>query len=747
MKNQFENDLQSKPSLTEQFASIHKGLNIGLLVIIAGLYVFSGSADAAIVAKSNPVVLLDNKYKATGSVPDSIGVTHFVAIPYGMPTTGSRRWRPPQAWEPNTVTPSDPGDPGAVRFDPAGLGSGRVPQCMPGEGAVEGSSALLALPFSVPGAFAPLKIVSSENCLYLNVYTKYANKDSKKPVFVYIHGGGNRYGTAMTNLYNPTPKGGPSAVPSFLETVDGVVVTFNYRVGPFGFLAHPSLTAEAEGTSGTYGNLDQILALKWVQSNIAKFGGAANNVTVFGESAGALNTSILSASPLANGLFQRTIQQSGYSLPLMFAGNLAGVLSDKSSAANNAVLKINAFDPEGFPKWPSLKELEKIGTGLAAVLANECPTGVKSGQEGDRFRPWGACGYKYVMSIEKLRDLSPGIIGAAYSNSSMQTGSTPVGLGIFVPVPPIDDKLLTKSPMSVLKRPGAVIVKPAIIGTTRDEYTSLLKIYASSVEACAVRNAVNDCSENAAGVNLLSADGSGFKKILQGIFGESHGASAFETLPDQYKPNRFGLVRYTNARDFRDAVVSLLTDAVFTCHSRSVIRYTAQSSKEFGPSYRYQLTHQPSAKASPTLVGNIFAALTGYDNGESPSVSQLGAMHGLDIGYVFGPLSWSQFFNANSAPEVLVDTKLAKIFQTSWGEFGRTGSVPSVWPFAAQFRVWTPYPNTDSVNANNDPVFKFDIPITISNGTLSSESGYQFGFDKKYESACDWIDRYMAIPL
>jgi hypothetical protein len=272
-------------------------------------------------------------------------------------------------------------------FNPAGLGSGKVPQCIPGKGAAEGSPAAPLFPLRVPGAIAPLKTVSSENCLYLNVYTKYANKPgAKKPVFVYIGGGSNMNSNAMTEIYNPTPKAGPSTVPDFLETVDAVVVTFNYRLGPFGFLAHPSLSAEAGGTSGTYGNLDQILALKWVQSHIVHFGGAADNVTVFGESAGALNTNILSASPLASGLFKRTIQQSAYNVPVVWAGSLSGVLSDPSAASNNAVLKINPFDARGKPKWPALADLEKVGTGLTVVLAAPCPRGVVSGQEGSHFR-------------------------------------------------------------------------------------------------------------------------------------------------------------------------------------------------------------------------------------------------------------------------------------------------------------------------------------------------------------------------
>ncbi|MFT5535542.1 MAG: hypothetical protein ACI802_003807 [Candidatus Paceibacteria bacterium] len=95
MKNHAEKSAQSTNSLTGQYTVRHKNLNIGLLACVASLCAFSGIADAAIFVNRHPIVRLANGYKVTGSVPDSIGVTHFVAIPYGMPTTGDMRWRPP----------------------------------------------------------------------------------------------------------------------------------------------------------------------------------------------------------------------------------------------------------------------------------------------------------------------------------------------------------------------------------------------------------------------------------------------------------------------------------------------------------------------------------------------------------------------------------------------------------------------------------------------------------------------------
>ncbi len=148
----------------------------------------------------------------------------------------------------------------------------------------------------------PLPGPSSENCLFLNVWTPNLGGKDLKPVMVWIHGGANAVGTAVglqTDGANLARKG-------------VVVVSLNYRLNLFGFLAHPALTAESEhGSSGNYALLDQIAALKWVQQNAAAFGGDPGRVTVFGESAGGTNITYLLASPLARGLFHRAVIESG----------------------------------------------------------------------------------------------------------------------------------------------------------------------------------------------------------------------------------------------------------------------------------------------------------------------------------------------------------------------------------------------------------------------------------------------------
>ncbi len=143
---------------------------------------------------------------------------------------------------------------------------------------------------------------TSEDCLYLNVWSPAKKVDEKLPVMVWIHGGGWSVGAASDPIFDGAK-----------YAKKGVVfVSFNYRLGPFGFLVHPELVKESPyHTAGNYGFLDQIAALKWVKKNIAKFGGDPNNVTIFGESAGGLAVSLHLVCPLSKGLFNKVIAQSG----------------------------------------------------------------------------------------------------------------------------------------------------------------------------------------------------------------------------------------------------------------------------------------------------------------------------------------------------------------------------------------------------------------------------------------------------
>jgi len=149
--------------------------------------------------------------------------------------------------------------------------------------------------------------VGSEDCLNLNIWAPKTDNDEfinsvKYPVMVWIHGGSNMSGNS--NFYNPS---------QLVKNHDVIVVTINYRLGPFGWFNHPSINKLSNkiNSSGNYGNLDTIQALEWVQNNISNFGGDKNNVTIFGESAGGYNVGALLSSPIATGLFHKAIIQSG----------------------------------------------------------------------------------------------------------------------------------------------------------------------------------------------------------------------------------------------------------------------------------------------------------------------------------------------------------------------------------------------------------------------------------------------------
>jgi len=142
----------------------------------------------------------------------------------------------------------------------------------------------------------------SEDCLYLNVWTAAGRPEERRPVYVFIYGGGNNEGSTAVPVYDGET----------LARKGIVVVTVNYRLGLFGFFTHPELTQEASYKgSGNYGILDIVAALKWVHDNIATFGGDPAKVTVGGQSAGAADTHVLTASPLAKGLFRGAIAESG----------------------------------------------------------------------------------------------------------------------------------------------------------------------------------------------------------------------------------------------------------------------------------------------------------------------------------------------------------------------------------------------------------------------------------------------------
>lgn len=246
----------------------------------------------------SPVVMLSTGEITGGWTDETEAVAVYNGIPFAAPPTGDLRWRPPQD-APSWSTVRDGRAFGAECLQHRAGAAEFVRDIVKGHGLnwVERQLAAMVV------AFAP-EPIESENCLFLNVRTANLGNAQLQPVMVWIHGGSHQTGTGATDLYQANG----------LVNKGTVVVTINYRLGPFGYLAHPSLSADdPNGVSGNYGLLDQIKALEWVEDNIAKFGGDPNNVTIFGESAGAQSVSEIMASPLAEGLYDKAILQSGSS--------------------------------------------------------------------------------------------------------------------------------------------------------------------------------------------------------------------------------------------------------------------------------------------------------------------------------------------------------------------------------------------------------------------------------------------------
>jgi para-nitrobenzyl esterase len=235
------------------------------------------------------------------------GVLSWKGIPFAAPPVGDLRWSAPKlapAWK--EVRPAD-----AYAND-----------CM-------------QEPF--PSDAAPLGTPPAEDCLYLNVWAPEKPASPKLPVMVWIHGGGFVNGGSSPAVYDGS---------AFARR--GVVfVSFNYRLGRFGFFAHPALTKEGQkGPLGNYGYLDQIAALQWVRQNVAAFGGDPGNVTVFGESAGGGSVNSLMISPLARGLLHKAIVQSG-------GGRAGGIM---------AMRRMREAGPDGSPSG------EAVGVAFAKLV-------------------------------------------------------------------------------------------------------------------------------------------------------------------------------------------------------------------------------------------------------------------------------------------------------------------------------------------------------------------------------------------
>jgi para-nitrobenzyl esterase len=298
---------------------------LAALAVLGCVHVPAASAQPVVDAPSGPV---------QGETLDGVNV--FRGIPYALPPTGWRRWRPPVTMTRWTQVRD------ASRFGPA---------CH--QPTARGTSIYA-------GDSAP---TMSEDCLSLNIWVP--EHAASAPVFVWIHGGALTTGASSEAMYDGAKMAAEGVI----------VVSINYRLGVLGYLAHPELSGESrKHVSGNYGLLDQIEALRWVERNIGAFGGDSGNVTIAGESAGALSVMYLMAAPQARGLFDRAIVQSGYMLstPELRSSRYGGPSAEGVGFWLQAQL--------GEPNLAGLRAMDAQALTVAAAQAGYMPWGTIDGE-------------------------------------------------------------------------------------------------------------------------------------------------------------------------------------------------------------------------------------------------------------------------------------------------------------------------------------------------------------------------------
>lgn len=296
-------------------------ISAAFLFLVVGA-VLNVDAEESDSQEEDSSLLIETNFGVVRGSLEEESVRVFKGIPFAAPPIGDLRWRQPQAssnWE-------------GVR-DALEFGS----DCMQPRSPIGGQGE------------------KSEDCLYLNIWT--VEREDPQPVMVWIHGGGFSLGSGSGEGYDGT---------EFAKS--GVVlVTINYRLGFAGFFAHPGLSEESDqGVSGNQGIYDQLAALKWVQENIASFGGDPENVTIFGESAGSMSVCYLVATPLSKGLFQKAIGQSGGCFnkhptldePLENPEQTEGELAGGGLAAGEAMARALGAESEGADAIYELREME-----------------------------------------------------------------------------------------------------------------------------------------------------------------------------------------------------------------------------------------------------------------------------------------------------------------------------------------------------------------------------------------------------
>jgi para-nitrobenzyl esterase len=369
----------------------------------------------------------------SGVPGSSADVRVYKGIPFAAPPVGDLRWRAPKPaadW------------PGVRKAD-------------------QFSATCMQTPYPEGSLYRSEPQPVSEDCLYLNIWTAANSPSEKRPVMVWIHGGAFTRGSASLPVYNGEP----------LAKNGVVVVTVNYRLGIFGFFAHPDLTQESEHhSSGDYGILDEIAALKWVQKNIAAFGGDPRRVTIFGESAGSWAVNVLVASPLTKGLFQRAIGESGANFNKMMkladlekSGLRAGAsIRELRAKSSEEVAKITGSFSVNVDGWLLPADVITIfengqqnnvpvmigsnadeGTAFMppkiTIAGFEATAKQRFGANADqllKIYPASSDDEAWKASAALMRDQTFGLQMRTWARMQMKTGKSPAYLYYFSHVPP-----------------------------------------------------------------------------------------------------------------------------------------------------------------------------------------------------------------------------------------------------------------------------------------------------------------------
>src|SRR5688572_1647033 len=322
---------------------------IALFVAVSAI-ALGGTRGNAMIPEQ---VRVETGLLAGATSPGQPGVRVFKGIPFAAPPTGDNRWRAPQPaakWD--GIRMADAFGAPCIAGAPAGGGrgggragapggapaAGRGAPGAPGAPGAAAPAAAAPAPAAPPAQAAPAapprEPARAEDCLYANVWTSANNANDRRPVMVWIYGGGFTGGSGGMAWYDGEN----------LAAKGPVIVTLNYRLGSLGFFSHPELAKESgRNASGNYGMMDAIAALQWVKKNISAFGGDPDNVTIAGESAGAIMIGALVGSPQAKGLFHRAIAQSGGWMGLTMGRMASGTTAQANGAKTMEALGVKTI--------------------------------------------------------------------------------------------------------------------------------------------------------------------------------------------------------------------------------------------------------------------------------------------------------------------------------------------------------------------------------------------------------------------